>query len=100
MTVDFVSKEECTGCQACQNVCPVGAITFEQNEEGFYIPVIIKSACINCGKCYKMCPTNTNHQKKIQAYTFLEKPYTRADVAKVISNFEKECFWWCFCGYC
>lgn len=27
---------------------------------------------------------------KIQAYTFLEKPYTRADVAKVISNFEKE----------
>lgn len=27
---------------------------------------------------------------KIQEYTFLEKPYTRADVAKVISNFEKE----------
>lgn len=27
---------------------------------------------------------------KIQAYMFLEKPYTRADVAKVISNFEKE----------
>ena len=27
---------------------------------------------------------------KIQAYTFLEKPYARADVAKVISNFEKE----------
>lgn len=27
---------------------------------------------------------------KIQAYTFLEKPYTRVDVAKVISNFEKE----------
>ena len=26
---------------------------------------------------------------KIQAYTFLEKPYTRADVAGVISNFEK-----------
>ena len=50
----------CTGCGACKNVCPVGAITINENKDGFLYPVIDETKCINCGKCKLTCPTNNN----------------------------------------
>ena len=51
----------CCGCGACVNVCPVRAITWTVNAEGFSEPQIDNDICIDCNKCRKVCPYETNH---------------------------------------
>ena len=46
----------CTGCSACHATCPHGAITMNQDSEGFYIPAITENLCTQCGLCDKTCP--------------------------------------------
>ena len=53
---DIVNQNKCTGCGACANICPTGAITMVQNREGFYVPQIDDKKCIHCGFCDKTCP--------------------------------------------
>jgi coenzyme F420-reducing hydrogenase beta subunit len=50
------NKEKCCGCAACLHVCPVKAIKWVQNEEGFGEPEIDSQKCIDCGLCRKVCP--------------------------------------------
>ena len=50
------NKSNCTGCGACYNVCPVGAITMQGDKYGFYKPKIDETKCIHCGLCEKICP--------------------------------------------
>lgn len=50
------NKTNCTGCGACYNVCPVGAITMQGDKYGFYKPKIDETKCIHCGLCEKICP--------------------------------------------
>lgn len=45
----------CTGCAACMNICPTGAISMQPDSEGFYRPTIDASKCIRCLKCEKIC---------------------------------------------
>ena len=45
---------DCCGCLACYDICPVNAITISDNE-GFYRSIIDNSKCIGCGKCKKVC---------------------------------------------
>ena len=52
----LASVEECTGCMACLNICPVGCISNKLDTEGFYEPVIDEKRCIQCGKCTRACP--------------------------------------------
>lgn len=49
-------KDKCTGCFACYNICPKGAIEMKEDEFGYIYPKIIESKCINCGLCKKTCP--------------------------------------------
>jgi len=46
----------CSGCGACFNICPAGAITMEPDDEGFIYPVVDYSLCTNCGLCERVCP--------------------------------------------
>ncbi len=48
--------KNCTGCMACYNKCPNGAISITYNEAGYYIPVIDNTKCTNCGLCNSVCP--------------------------------------------
>lgn len=48
-------KEDCCGCTACMNICPVKAITMVADEEGFFYPVIDEKKCIRCNMCRKTC---------------------------------------------
>lgn len=69
-------KEKCTGCSVCQNICPVNAITFVKNKEGFLYPEIDLDKCIHCDKCRKHCIAlhkKKNEPNEIEAYAVKAK---------------------------
>ena len=45
-----VIKEECVGCSACINTCPLGAMVMEADK------ATITAACTLCGACVDTCP--------------------------------------------
>lgn len=47
-----VTAEECVGCEACVNVCPVGAIEMKDGKA-----VIDQDKCTQCGTCIAECPS-------------------------------------------
>lgn len=51
-------KKDCCACSACVHSCPVHAIKFERDEEGFDYPIINEDMCIKCGLCERICPVN------------------------------------------
>lgn len=71
-----IKKERCCGCAACMHVCPVGAITWTRNREGFGEPVIDDHKCIDCGLCRKVCPyeqTTVGKDAEPQIYAAVHK---------------------------
>ncbi|SKB63926.1 4Fe-4S dicluster domain-containing protein [Lachnospiraceae bacterium] len=52
----YTKKEDCCGCYACENMCPVNAIKMEPDETGFMYPLINADICVGCGMCIKVCP--------------------------------------------
>ena len=55
MQEKLAKKDKCSGCMACYNACPLGAIEIINND-GFYYPYINQEKCTNCGICSKACP--------------------------------------------
>lgn len=51
-----ITALECTGCEACANICPVKAISMRPDERGFRHPYVDDGVCISCGKCVAACP--------------------------------------------
>lgn len=49
-------KENCCGCEACVQVCPVHCISYNADKEGFYYPSADNKLCIHCNLCEKVCP--------------------------------------------
>ena len=69
-------KNKCTGCSTCLNICPVNAITFVKNEEGFMYPEIDLEKCIHCNQCRKHCCILQQTKKgdeKLDAYAVKAK---------------------------
>lgn len=54
--IRITEKQNCCGCSACAQCCPVGAISMISDEEGFYYPKADEVKCIACGKCDRVCP--------------------------------------------
>jgi ferredoxin len=47
-----VNQDSCIGCGTCVGVCPVGAISL--NDEGK--AWVEEDTCISCGACVGVCP--------------------------------------------
>jgi len=57
-------KKDCTGCSACSQICPAGAVKMEADEEGFLFPCIDEDTCTDCGLCRKICPVNKDNENR------------------------------------
>lgn len=47
---------KCTGCWACQSICPHQAIEMRADQWGYLRPQINHQACVECGLCDRACP--------------------------------------------
>lgn len=54
--VDIRHAEDCCGCAACANACPVSCIEMAFDAAGCEYPRVDEERCIRCGKCVRACP--------------------------------------------
>lgn len=54
--IEIVDKSRCSGCSACQAVCPKSCVAPVADEEGFAYPKVDRALCVDCGKCEAVCP--------------------------------------------
>lgn len=47
----FKITEKCIKCGGCEAMCPVGAISFDNEKY-----VIDPKKCVSCGMCENVCP--------------------------------------------
>jgi heterodisulfide reductase subunit A-like polyferredoxin len=67
-----VDEEMCRGCGRCGAVCPYHAVTFSENELGFWHASVDPSCCKGCGNCISVCPSGAVDSPQ-QNQEFLEK---------------------------
>ncbi len=60
-----VNPDECTGCQACEEICPMDAINMDGEK---IIAAVNLDRCIGCGLCVTVC--------EFDAMTLKDKPAT------------------------
>lgn len=68
--------KSCTGCRACEQVCPKSCITMKPNDEGFLYPSVDKDICTHCGLCLKKCAQSERVESKgapTEFYAFVGK---------------------------
>lgn len=68
--IDLTRQAECTGCGACVNICPTGAIGLRPDESGFLYPHMNPQACIDCSACNKVCQMEKTSRKEAPEQTF------------------------------
>lgn len=66
--------KNCSGCGACNNICPVHCITMQFDEKGYYVPNINTDDCSHCGECERVCPILNSYMPQktmLAAYLFI-----------------------------
>ena len=68
-TPQLAPQERCTGCAACCNGCPKGAIRMEADREGFLYPQVT-DGCVQCGHCTHICPVLKQREPRTEPACF------------------------------
>lgn len=78
------NKSDCTGCEACIQICQKSAISLIEDDEGFRYPVISENKCISCGMCKRVCPSENQVFRNTTVFTF--GGYTKDSTIKAEST--------------
>ena len=54
--IALARPSECTGCTACQAICPGKAIQMRPDAHGCLHPHVEESRCLHCHRCEQVCP--------------------------------------------
>jgi Pyruvate/2-oxoacid:ferredoxin oxidoreductase delta subunit len=79
-----VDPDECTGCFACQEICPMGAIDTSEEEDQALVNL---DRCIGCGLCVTVCEFDAMSLKDKKAREKIEPP---ANLVETYMNIAKE----------
>lgn len=79
------NKYDCTGCRACEQVCPVKCIKMIEDEEGFLYPEVDEKKCINCGLCKNICPQIKRKHRRTEKDVYAVKAKNSEDARKSTS---------------
>lgn len=66
-------KEDCVGCNACEQRCPKHCISMHEDEQGFFYPIVDTALCINCHLCEKVCPVINQAEPRKPLHTYAAK---------------------------
>lgn len=83
--INELKKEQCTGCKMCGDICPVNAIYYSTDEEGFWYPKIDMKKCIHCNKCSDFCP-ELNSKNKIESVNVVYAAWIKNDKIRLKST--------------
>lgn len=79
------NNKYCSGCGACMNVCPCGAIQMKSDKWGFLYPSVDSDKCVSCNLCTKSCPkinSDSNNMAEPECYAAAASD----DIRKVSSS--------------
>ena len=65
----LAARDRCTGCGACSNGCPKGAIRMVPDREGFLYPQV-EDGCVLCGHCTHVCPVQKQREHRTAPQVF------------------------------
>lgn len=71
--IDIKKKEDCVGCNACEQRCPKQCISMHEDEQGFLYPKVDLDKCIDCGLCEKVCPVINQTEPRKPLHTYAAK---------------------------
>lgn len=80
--IPFLSRKkgDCSGCSACMEICPGGAISMKPDKEGFLYPTVNSADCLHCGRCDDFCafisPPRRDREHLPQAFGVKHKETT------------------------
>ena len=60
---NIANLNRCSGCGACVQICPVGAIEM-QEDPLFFRPAVDPDKCRDCGLCLRCCPVEHPRQQE------------------------------------
>lgn len=84
--IEIKHKKDCCGCESCVQICPKQCITFQQDSQGFFYPLVNQDICINCGLCDKVCPIKNVKEYSLSSDTPVYAAYNKEEEQRMTSS--------------
>lgn len=82
----YSEKNRCCGCTACYHICPVQAISMEEDAEGFLYPVIDEEKCIKCNRCKQVCAFQSGYPSDAESQLCYGARAKEEEIVKISSS--------------
>lgn len=77
--MEICKLENCTGCFACKEICPMNAIEVGRDKFGKTIPKVWEDKCTSCGLCKNVCPARKVQEARVPQKCYAAWTKSRSD---------------------